>query len=348
MRTHNVGKATVSCVISFDTGSKRQHLSLWIVRVFLIMLVLTGLFLVSGCKSKNRLDDFPDYVTTNKDYYITRIGSVPKIDESTYRLTISGLVDTPMSYTLDELRALDLIELPLTVECIGNAPEGPLLSTAVWKGFRLYDLLVSLGLDETATGVQYRAADGYYASHTLEQIRDNGIVGALYMNGEVIPSEHGFPLRFLNPGYHGVKQPAWVTELEVIDRPIKDYWEDRGWDCSPPMAIDSTIFFPDDGVRVAAGEPLTVGGAAFGGTRVTRVEVTTDQGQTWQDAEIVQDMDSENVWVFWQAELTFAEPGKYIVNVRATDIAGNVQQEDDPDKYNGANDWPMLEVQVTQ
>ena len=168
------------------------------------------------------------------------------------------------------------------------------------------------------------------------------------MNGEVIPPKHGFPLRILNPGYHGVKQPAWVTELEVIDMPIKDYWEDRGWDCSPPMAIDSTIFFPDDGVRVGAGDPLTIGGAAFGGTRVTRVELTIDIGNTWQEAEIIQSRDVDNVWVFWEATLTFPDTGKYSVHVRGTDIDGNIQQENDPDKYDGANDWPVLEVQVIE
>jgi hypothetical protein len=315
----------------------------------MMMLLLLWITLVSGCVTQsNRVEHYPDFITTNEDYYITRIGSVPDIDESSYRLIITGLVKTPRTFTIEELRKLDMVEFPLTVECIGNSPEGPLLSTAIWKGFRLYDLLVSLGLDDNATGVQYRAADGYYASHTLEQIKTNGIIGALYMNGEVIPPNHGFPLRFLNPGYYGVKQPAWVTEVEVIDRPIKDYWEDRGWDCSPPMAIDTTIYFPRDGVRVKAGEPLEVGGAAFGGTRVTSVEVTMDGGKTWQDAEIVKSVDVDNVWVFWKATLIFPEVGKITVNVRASDILGNVQQEDDPDRYDGANDWPVLNVWVKE
>lgn len=317
-------------------------------RIIMLMILLTSLVLVNGCKRKNRLEGYPDFITTNADYYITRIGSVPTIDPGDYRLEVSGLVDTPKSLSLEELYAMDMNEFPLTVECIGNTPEGPLISTAVWEGFLLYDLLLSLGIDETATGVQYRAADGYYASHTMDQIKDNGIIGALYMNGDVIPAKHGFPLRILNPGYHGVKQPAWVTEIEVIDRPIKDYWEDRGWDCSPPMAIDTTIFFPADGVQVGSGVPLTIGGAAFGGTRVARVEVTADKGQTWQDAEIVESMDVDNVWVFWEAVLTFADTGKHSIHVRATDIEGNVQQENDPDKYDGANDWPVLEVQVIE
>ena len=81
---------------------------------------------------------------------------------------------------------------------------------------------------------------------------------------------------------------------------------------------------------------------------MTSVELTTDGGKTWQDAKIVQDMDVDNVWVFWEATLTFPEPGKFIVNVRAADIHGNVQQEDDPDRYDGANDWPVLDVQVIE
>ncbi|MDP6626334.1 MAG: molybdopterin-dependent oxidoreductase [Methanopyri archaeon] len=291
---------------------------------------------------------FPNFITSNEDYFVTRIGGIPEINPSTYRLAITGLVQNPREYTLEELRALKLVELPLTVECIGKSPSGPAIGTAVWMGFSLYDLLESLGLDESATGVKYRAADGYYASHTMEQVRENRIIGALYMNDQVIPPLHGFPLRFLNPGYYGVKQPMWVTDIEVIDGPIKDYWGDRGWDVSPPMAIDSTIFFPDDGVQVKVGDVLEMGGAAFGGTRVARVQITADRGRIWHDTEIVGRMDVDNVWAFWKAGIIFPAPGDYTVHVRATDINGNTQIEDDPVKYDGNSDWPMLEVQVTE
>ncbi len=291
---------------------------------------------------------YPDFITPNEEYFVTRIGDVPEINEEDYGLAVTGLVRAPRVFTLDELRSLPLVDIPLTVECIGNPPNGRLLSTAVWRGFRLCDLLDSLGLDESATGVVYRSADGYYSSHTLQQIRDNGVIGALYMNGVAIPTEHGFPLRVLNPGYYGVKQPGWVTGLEVVDRPMKDYWEERGWDCSPPMAVDATIFFPEDGVSMKVGEPLVVGGAAFGGTRIVKVEFTIDGGGTWQDAEITGDMDADNVWVFWRARIEFPEPGTFKVNVRATDIHGNQQREGDPDRYDGTNDWPVLSVNVTE
>ncbi len=163
----------------------------------LLLIIVSTL---SVCTETKKEEGFPEFITSNNNYYVTRIGKVPDIAPETYRLEISGFVENTRSFTLNELRELPMVELPLTVECIGNSPNGQLLSTAVWKGFLLYDLLVSLGLNESATGVKYTAADGYYASHTIEQIRDNEVLVALYMNGETIPSFHGFPARVLNPG----------------------------------------------------------------------------------------------------------------------------------------------------
>ena len=288
----------------------------------------------------------PDFITENKDYFITRIGQVPDIDEETYELKITGLVENPSSFTLEELRNLELIELPLTVECIGNPINGPRVSTAVWKGFRLYDLLDSLGLDKKATGVKYLSADGFYASHTLEQIQDNQVLGALFMNAEVIPPVQGFPLRILLPGFYGAKHPAWVTEIEVIDRPLEDYWQDRGWDLTPPMYVDSTIFFPENNTTVQNGVPLEIGGAAFGGTRISTIELTTDGGDSWQEAEIVESMDVDNVWLFWKTTVFFEKPGLYTVNSRATDMYGNVQPANDQFSSNGTNSWPSVTVNV--
>ncbi len=289
---------------------------------------------------------FPDFITANKDYFTTRIGGVPEVDAKSFRFKISGLVDTPKSFTLHDLMALPPVELPLTVECIGNFPNGSLVSTAVWKGFRLYDLLLSLGLDSGATGVKYQCADGYYASHTLDQIKDNGVIGALFMNGDAIPQEQGFPLRILNPGYYGAKQPAWVVGLEVSGQPLADYWSDRGWDVSPPMAVDSKIFFPRSGATMTAGDTLYVGGAAFGGTRVAKVEVTTDRGASWKQADIVKSMDADNVWVFWLAKLVLAQTGGVRVNARATDIRGASQPDADPSDSDGSNGWPAIFVSV--
>ena len=166
------------------------------------------------------------------------------------------------------------------------------------------------------------------------------------MNGEIIPPVQGFPLRMIIPGFYGAKQPAWVTEIEVIDRPLEDYYQDFGWDVAPPMDVDSTIFFPAHNTTVTIGTPLEIGGAAFGGTRIATVEVTTDGGTTWQEAEIVKRMDVDNVWVFWKATVVLRRPGTYTVNSRATDRHGTVQPEKDPSSLDGVNSWPAVTVQA--
>jgi DMSO/TMAO reductase YedYZ molybdopterin-dependent catalytic subunit len=296
----------------------------------------------------NDSSEFPDFITSNEDYFTTRIGPVPEIDRDTYLLEISGLVENPRTFSLNELQSLNLTELPLTVECIGNSRNGKLVATAVWKGFDVYDLLETMGISESATGVRYLAADDYYASHTLDQLRNNGVLGALYMNGMEIPPIQGFPLRILNPGYYGIKQPAWVIGIEVIDRPLEDYWEDRGWDTSPPMEIDSKIFFPSGGAgSVSMNQYLKVGGCAFGGTRVKLVEYTVDNGLTWHDAPIIQQMDADNVWVFWEIDVSFSEAGRIYLQIRATDINDNQQIGFDNSYRNGTSSWPELLIDVT-
>jgi DMSO/TMAO reductase YedYZ molybdopterin-dependent catalytic subunit len=289
---------------------------------------------------------YPDFITPNKDYFITRIGNVPEVNADSFRLEITGLVATPRSFSLHELMALPLVTMPLTIECIGNSPNNDYVGTALWKGFRLYDLLASLGLDSGATGVKYRCADGYYASNTMDQIKNNNSIGALFMNGVPIPPEQGFPLRMLSPGFYGAKQPAWVVAIEVTGQPLSDYWADRGWDVSPPMAVDSKIFFPLSGAMAAAGETLYVGGAAYGGTRIAGVEVTADNGTTWTDAEIVKSMDLDNVWVFWLAKLVPMQAGEMGINSRATDIHGSTQPAVDSSSLDGSNDWPFVTVSI--
>ncbi|MFX1484148.1 MAG: molybdopterin-dependent oxidoreductase [Promethearchaeota archaeon] len=311
-----------------------------------IVVVSVAIVFPPQSPPQNVSSEFPDFFTKNEDYFITRIGSVPTIDRDTYRLDVKGLIDNPRNFTLQELQSLNLTDLPLTVECIGNPSTGKLVGTALWRGFILYDLLESLGLSESATGVRYRAADGYYASHTMDQVRDNGVLGALYMNGVEIPPLHGFPLRILNPGYYGVKQPAWVTEIEVIDTPLEDYWQDRGWDTGPPIEVDTKIFFPADFTTTNASQILSIGGCAYGGTRVSSVQYTIDGGTTWKNASIVQQIDADNVWVFWQIDISFPAAGQYLIQVRATDIHGHVQNQYDPDALDGTSQWSQLTINV--
>ncbi|MFX1278274.1 MAG: molybdopterin-dependent oxidoreductase [Promethearchaeota archaeon] len=318
--------------------------------IIVIVVGIIGVCLILGTNFLNldnsKNNKYPDFITKNENYFITRIGSVPNIDSSTYKLNVWGQIDNPKNFTLTELRNLNLIDRTLTTECIGNPTRGPLLSTAVWRGFLLYNFLESLGLKANATGVKYKAADGYYASHTLAQLKNNGTLGALYMNGKILPLVQGFPLRIVNPGSFGAKQPAWVTEIEVIDRPLEDFWDDQGWDTSPPMDVDSTIFFPQDYVKVQVGVTLEIGGAAYGGTRISKVDFTIDEGMSWQQAKIIKSIDADHVWVFWNVLVTFNTSGSYNFYSKATDIYNNTQPMLDSYAFDGKNSWPRLIITV--
>lgn len=316
--------------------------------VLIIAAIVTVVVIVSHPFSEPGGEEsgFPDFFTKNEDYFIYRLGSIPQINREDYQLRISGMIDSPSTFTLDELRSLNLVDLPLTVECIGNSRNGDYVSTAVWRGFNVYELLQSLGLSDNATVVGYTAADGYYVSHTLEQVKNNGVLGALYMNEVEIPPEHGFPLRILHPGYYGVEHPAWVVGIEVLDTPLEDYWAERGWNTSAPMTIDSKILFPRFSTTILSNETLRVGGCAYGGTRVKIVEYTLDDGSTWHNATIVQEIDADNVWVFWEVNVTFSQTGQFVLQTKATDIHDNQQIEEDGIYTDGIDSWPGLTINV--
>ncbi|MEE9379729.1 MAG: molybdopterin-dependent oxidoreductase [Candidatus Lokiarchaeia archaeon] len=318
-------------------------------RALIIVVILIGTsliigftFLINENPSSEDREGFPDFITKNEDYFITRIGNIPNINPDTYSLLVWGQVSNSKAFTLPELQALNLTERTLTTECIGNPTKGYLLSTANWKGFLIYDLIGSLGLKDGATGVRYLAADGYYASHTLDQLKSNRTIGALYMNGEVLPPVQGYPLSVVNPGAYGAKQPAWVIEIEVINRSLENYWDDRGWDTSPPMNVDSTIFFPENNKNVEVGVPLEIGGAAFGGTRILKIEYTINDGLNWNQVEIVRSLDMDHVWVFWNISIIFNYSGTFTFYIKATDIYNNSQPQFDSYGAGGVNSWPYI------
>lgn len=315
-------------------------------------IVYSTLLLLSlaGCDNGQGPDEdevpdisaFPGFFTPNEDYYITRLNDVPVINADEYRLQLSGALDEPGSLTLSELYELESESLPLTVECIGNPENAPLLSTAEWEGFNLHDLLMARGLRSTAVSVQYHCADGYYASHTIEQLEDLQVLGALFMNGDTLPDVQGFPLRVLVPGYYGVKQPAWVTRIEVLETEGDDFWNHYNWDTSPPMPPDCKINFPSNYSKFTLGDTVVVGGTAYGGGRIGLVEVTVDGGTFWRDAEIIHSIDADHVWVFWQIELILTEAKQYALYARAWDLDGNTQPGQDLNTRDGNNAWPLV------
>ncbi len=125
-----------------------------------------------------------------------------------------------------------------------------------------------------------------------------GVLLAHTMNGVPLPDKHGFPLRLLLPGRYGVKNPKWITRIELAAEPIEGYWVRRGWDAEALVQIVARIDSPTHNASVA--EPrVEVGGVVFAGSRgITRVEASVDRGATWRDAGTRPPL-GPSTWVQW-------------------------------------------------
>ena len=293
----------------------------------------------------NKSYSFPPYITPIESYFEFSIDEDPVISEESYKLEIHGLVEKPYSYTLSELRKMPMHERFQTTECIGNQPNGELIGTVLWKGFSVYDLLVdSLGLKENARTVNFICADGYVSSNSLEELESLEVIGAIYANQEVLPIKMGFPLRILNTGYYGVKNPGWVTEIEVTSEGKKDYWIESSWKVDDPMEVDSKIFFPDETSVWSVGDTIPIGGAAFGSNPIVSVEYSIDGGDNWMFADIVKTSEGGNAWVFWKTNIVAETSGDFNLRTRATDFSGHTQPLIDNFGFDGTNSSPIIQL----
>lgn len=326
-------------------------------RYMQILVPFMVALVINGCESDHGdpgpengngsgMDQFPTFITSSADYFNVSIGDIPDIDTVSYRLEVKGAVKNPASFSLAQLKAMQMVERTVTIECIGNPANGELVGTATWKGFRLYNLLETAGISEKAVMVKYTCADGYYTYNSIDELREGDVIGALYMNGGTLPSKYGKPLRIIFPGYYGVRQPGWIVDMEVMETMEPDFWSKTGWHTDSMMTIDSRIFFPGHTAVFSPGESIRVGGAAYGSNRVSSVAVTIDNGKNWIPATIINKVDKDFVWVFWEAYVTAETEGKITIHARAVADDGRVQVQEDPEYLDGTNSWPGVTVTV--
>ena len=276
-------------------------------------------------------------VTSNADFYRIDIDTrPPEIDPETWRLELGGLVLSPLSLSLEELRSRPAVSQVITQSCISNQVGGDLISTALWTGTRLKDVLEEAGLRRGAQEVAIEAVDGFYESVPLEEAMDERTLLVYAMNGESLPVKHGFPLRIYIPGHYGMKQPKWITRMEVIDHQGPGYWVDRGWNAEAIVKTTSVV----DSVAVEDVGPqnglVPVGGIAYAGARgISKVEVQVDDAP-WEAAELRDPALSPLTWVQWRYQWP-AKAGRHTFRVRAYDGTGALQEtETNPPHPNGA------------
>jgi DMSO/TMAO reductase YedYZ molybdopterin-dependent catalytic subunit len=261
-------------------------------------------------------------VTPNADFYeVSKNPFDPQVDHKGWRLQIGGLVDRPFSLTYKEIKALPSVEQYATLCCISNDVGGNLIGNALWRGVRLRDLLEKAGIKPEAVDIVLRARDDYSDSIPVAKAMAEGNILVYEMNGEPLSISHGFPVRLIVPGIYGKKNVKWITGIEAVNYDYLGFWQNRGWDDRAVYKTMSRIDAPEGTV----GESATIAGIAFAGDRgISKVEVSTDGGKTWEQAEIKPAL-SQYSWALWHKEWSPRYPGRHLIKVRATDGTGATQ-----------------------
>lgn len=280
-------------------------------------------------------------ITPNDEFYVTSYRSPADVRVESWTLSVAGLVGRPLSLTYPELLARPLVKQIVTLECVGNGVAADSISTAEWAGVPLNALLEEAGVQDGGVDVVFRAADGYSDSLPLSRVAQGDVLVAHQMNGVPLPRGHGFPARIIVPGIYGMKNVQWLTQIEVVSEDYRGYYQRQGWSDSAEVKTSSHIDLPGHGESIT-GRSYVIQGYAFAGTRgVGKVEVSVDSGERWQEATLKSPL-SPHSWRFWAYDWAIPDPGRYAIQVRATDGTGRLQsaleQEAFPDGASGIHE----------
>jgi DMSO/TMAO reductase YedYZ molybdopterin-dependent catalytic subunit len=286
-------------------------------------------------------------ITANEDHYTVDTTLVkPRVDAATWRLEITGNVERPYTIGYDELLDLEAIEEVRTLECISNPVGGELISTAVWTGVRMKDLLDRATLKANSFKVVLTSVDGYSDSFPVAKAMEPDTFLAYLMNGTTLPQEHGFPVRVLVPNIYGMKNVKWLQQIKIETFDFKGYWQAQGWDDGAIVNTNTRIDVPGRTVRWSGGEVI-VAGIAFAGARgIKLVELSFDDGKSWQAATL-EAAPGPLTWVRWAAHWTPSGPGTRTVWARATDGKGDTQTPVQRQPYpSGATGYDSIALNV--
>ncbi len=258
----------------------------------------------------------------------------PVVDVAAWRLIIDGEVNRPVQLDYRALRALPVVELTKTLECVSNFTAGcsstsfgcDLISTARWKGARLSDVLdLAGGLKPTAVGLAFVSTDEFSAGLTTDIVDDPETLIAYEMNGQPLPREHGFPARLLVPGRYGMKNPKWLAVIRAMTEEYQGWYEQRNWNKEGVIKTMARIDVPADGARLAPGVQRIAGIAYAGRRGLSTVEFSIDAGVTWQAARILEPMPGNDAMVRWETMISLPVTASLTLTVRATDGTGEIQ-----------------------
>lgn len=285
-------------------------------------------------------------VTDNRVFYRVDINPIPpQLDSNTWTLKIHGNVKNPLTLNKDSLMGIQTVDQYATLECVSNTinPPGSLISNAKWTGVPLASLLNQAEVLPGAKYVVFRCADGYAVGIPVDRALLPDALLAYKMNDEMLPNGHGFPLRAIVPGIYGMMNAKWITEIEVMDRVYLGYWQERGWSNDARIKTTSIIYYPPPDVVVKGSIPIA--GVAFAGDRgISKVEVSVDGGNTWNEA-ILKKPRSPYAWVLWAYQWNPTTTGTADIVARACDGKGQLQDQTVAQPFpDGASGYPSVQV----
>ena len=316
-------------------------------------------------------------------HYLLVHYDIPRVDPEAWRLEVGGLVERPLSLTLDELRERPSVEVAVTMECAGNGrawlEPRPIsqpwlmeaVGTASWRGTPVSSLLEEArpldgALDVLFTGLDRGVEGGeeqdYERSLPHAELMGSDALLAYEMNGVPLPPQHGAPLRLVVPGWYGMTSVKWLSRIAVLDAGFDGYqmrqsYRLRQEEDEPgepvsriqPRSLVIPPGIPDFLTRtrvVRPGTRVLEGRAWSGEAEIARVEVSTDGGATWSAAELGPTTLGRWAWRSWTYPWD-AEPGDFELCSRASDAAGNVQPLDPPWNLGGYANNAVQRVPVT-
>jgi DMSO/TMAO reductase YedYZ molybdopterin-dependent catalytic subunit len=255
-------------------------------------------------------------ITATEDLFVLAHLGIPRVDPARWSLTIDGLVSRPRTLSLDELKARPKMIVETVHQCCGNPLEPKVPTRRVanvrWGGVDLADLLEESGIDPQATFLWSYGLDGgdfagkpcdwYLKDLPLARLKTGDVLLAYELNGVPLPTEHGFPVRLVVPGYYGTNSVKWLWRLQLADRraegpfvsalytdPLEAEDVAAGQPARRPVwaiAPESIIVAPAPDATIACGEPVEIWGWTWSFRGVVRVEVSVDGGRHFAAAEL--------------------------------------------------------------
>ena len=297
------------------------------------------------------VDGLSPYIVPGGDFYrIDTALNVPHIDVTSWKLEVTGMVDHPYELSFDDVLAMPQVQEAVTLSCVSNEVGGDLVGNALWQGVPLRTILDRAGVQADATQIVGKSVDGFTVGFPTAALADGRVaLLAVGMNGEPLPTVHGYPARLVVAGLYGyVSATKWLSEIHLTTLEDFDaYWIPRGWSKEGPVKTQSRIDVPRAGAKLSPGT-MPIAGVAWApgpGRGITKVEVQVDDSP-WVEATLGPVL-SDNTWREWMLQWD-AIPGDHLVRVRATDGTGETQTDQRaPVEPDGATGWHTRKIKVS-